>query len=418
MTDTTVPPHGIPGLPADLVEAYRRHGDELADRTVASVFTHGGLPGVARLLNEIIDRDHLLPDDEHHRHGPGYGEYLSESLCAPDSLDLATLDKSIDWFETYGWTAFSILGCASLPEGYAVAEVSAVLGTTQALTDHTQRRLWETIQFVLDVMEPNGLVVDPNNQGVMQGPGALRAQKVRLFHATIRFLLQFDDGSAVRAHRAEQPMDYGDHLLDHTWDEPRFGTPINQAQMSGTVLSFSWIILRGLFTLGYQDEISDDMARAYLYRWNVVGHLMGVTPELMVETVEHAEALFNHLRRPDLTPDGRALMQALMDFMYGQVPALLGFLRPTAPMLVVFLIGEEHAHQVGLELTRSQRLFFGPLKLMMKAWSAFYGHERVMQGISRWLYRTMSRNMIGKGRSGPRVFRLPTSAAPSRWLRG
>lgn len=422
MANTGRPHHELPELPLDLVEAYRRHGDPLADETITAVFEHGGIGAVAKLLNEIIDRDELLADDDEHQHqyGPGYARFLDQSLLAPEGYDAKKMAASVKWFETYGWTAFSIFGCASLPEGYAVAEVSEVLSTTQALDDHTQRRLWETIQYVLDVMEPAGLTLDPRDPTRMTGIAAKRTQKVRLFHATIRFLLQYDSSRAnVLDEQDAEPVPYGRHLVEYRWDEPRFGTPINQAQMSGTIYSFSWVVLRGLFTLGYRPDISDEMADAFLYRWNVAGHLMGVAPELLVEGADRAEALWNHLRRPDLTPGGRQLMVSLMDFMESQVPWLLFFLRPTARMLVVFLVGEEHARQVGLELTLTQKAWFVPMKLMMKLWSKVYGHSTAMQGITRWLYRTMRRNMLNKGRSGPRVFEVPESAPADRaWIRG
>jgi hypothetical protein len=44
--------------------------------------------------------------------------------------------------------AFSVLGCASLPIGYAVPLAAKVLGFTQQLEKHAKRRLVETVIFL------------------------------------------------------------------------------------------------------------------------------------------------------------------------------------------------------------------------------------------------------------------------------
>lgn len=394
----------------DPVEHYRHSGDPLADACVDAVAHEFGLGGVGRLLDAILDLTELPETDEF---GQGYLDYLEASSKLPDWFDTDRLGDSAEFFNVYGWTAFSILGCAALPEGYAVAEVTQVLGTTQALVDHVHRRLWQTIQFVIDVNDADGLHVDSADPTRAAGIGAKHAQKVRLFHAIIRYFL------ARRHDRmlgASQETPYAENLLSREWDSDVNGMPINQAQMAGTQLTFSYIILRGLKTLGHQ--IDDATADAYIYRWNVIGHLMGVDPDLMRHDFATAGALWDDLRRPDLTDDGRALMNALLGFMYSMVPWWLFFMRPTAPMLIVHLIGTEHARQVGLELTWWQRLGMPVLRGAMSVYARLFGHSNAMQGLSAWLYLRMRRNMIGRMRDGRRRFRLPEGAPSAReWVR-
>ena len=225
----------------DLVEKYRQVGDPLADAAIRSVFDYEnrGLDGVAALLNDILDAASLPITDTY---GPGYRDFMTTTAELPDFFDDDEIESSARWFEQYGWTAFSILGCASLPEGYSVVEATEVLAATKEMNGHTQRRLWETIQFVIDVMDRDGIRRDTKLPSTASGTGVDRAQKVRLFHAVIRFFL------TPRPDRLgaelEERTPYGERLLDYDW-KPEYGTPINQAQLAATLLSFSYTILRG-----------------------------------------------------------------------------------------------------------------------------------------------------------------------------
>ena len=53
---------------------------------------------------------------------------------------------------------------------------------------------------------------------------------------------------------------------------PDSGLPVNQEDLAGTLMAFSWIALDGLDKLGYR--LTDDERAAYLHSWLVVGHLL------------------------------------------------------------------------------------------------------------------------------------------------
>ena len=103
--------------------------------------------------------------------------------------------------------------------------------------------------------------------------------------------------------------------------------PLSQLQLAGTVLAFSYVILRGLDRLGYEG-IEDADQDAYLYRWNVVGHVMGVHDDLLAGSFAEADAHFEAIRTPLMgrSDDGVKLANALVNFMQGQVPGWLPFL--------------------------------------------------------------------------------------------
>ncbi|MEB0178442.1 oxygenase MpaB family protein, partial [Undibacterium sp. CCC3.4] len=71
------------------------------------------------------------------------------------------------------------------------------------------------------------------------------------------------------------------------------GLPCNQEELAYTLLTFGYVFLRSLRTLGLGLAQEDELA--YLHTWNVVGHILGIRRELMAETMEQAEALFNQM---------------------------------------------------------------------------------------------------------------------------
>src|SRR5262249_1816707 len=136
------------------------------------------------------------------------------------------------------------------------------------LAKRPNRRLFRTMQMVVDVMEPGGL--GP------QGYGIRTVQKVRLIHAAIRY-----------------------HLLHAKWDGS-LGIPINQEDLAGTLLTFSFFPMEGLRKLGA--NISADAAQAYFETWCAVGRLLGVTPEMIPNDLEAAAELRDLICRRQFAP--------------------------------------------------------------------------------------------------------------------
>ena len=308
---------------------------------------------------------------------------------------MAKIDRGGAFFSTYGWTAFTLLGCASLPEGYVVPQIDRVLVTTTELERHVHRRLWETIQFTVDVMQPGGLEPD--------GPGLRAAQKVRLLHALVRHLLLSEE---TVAGNPGSTRDLGTALLDRRWD-PSWGCPINQAQLAGTVLAFSFVILRGLDRLGYT-AIEEADREAYLHRWNVVGHVMGVRDDLMASTMDDAATLFDAVRSPRMarSDDGVALARALVGFMQDRIPGWLPFLKPLPRMMVTELCETKTTELLEIDLDRRERAMVMPMLKVMQWWGR--GEEDALRDAAplragtRWLFARTARHMLSTPRGSHR----------------
>jgi hypothetical protein len=370
------------------IDRASQEGDELADDTINALVGELGPTAALELLESLIESGEV--PTEH----PALEEYM-HNATPPDWADEKQIKRAGDFFATYGWTAFTLLGCASLPEGYVVPAIDHVLVTTTQLEQHVHRRLWETIQFTVDVMQPGGLDED--------GPGIRSAQRVRLLHGLVRHLLLSEESIDVAA--AARPS-MGKALLERTWD-PSWGHPINQAQMAGTVLAFSYVILRGLDRLGYTAMEEEDRA-AYLHRWNVVGHIMGVRDDLMASTMDEAEALFDSIRTPRMarSDEGIALSRALIGFMQDRVPVWMPFAKPLPRMLMTELCDAKTIEVLDIKVGRHERTMLAPMLQIMQWWGR--NEEHALQELAplrtgtRWMFDRVGRHLLSAPRGGRR----------------
>lgn len=222
----------------------------------------------------------------------------------------------------------SMLGTLALPYCYAGADGAQVLFLSKRIYEDTPRRLLETGQFVLDVMDPGAF---------KNGRGFASALNVRLMHA------------AIRAHI----------LSTDQWNFD-WGHPINQEDMAGTIGAFSFVCVRGLRKAGYVVSYADAMA--YQHLWNVVGHIMGVQNELLTDTGLEASRLDEAIRERHFRPSdaGRVLTGALLETL--SKAQLKGLSPDLIPAYCRFLLGDEVADILGVaERTGNTKL---PLNLM------------------------------------------------------
>jgi hypothetical protein len=269
-----------------ILDAARTRGDVLADATVAAVFKAGDTAAVSRLLSTLMRGDQT-PDSM----PPPVLDYLkSTGDAAARAADVAAVGERI--FAEHGPEVLMLLCCYSLPSSYAAKKGVQVLHRTAYLAKRPNRRLFETAQFIVDVLSPGGL--GPGGRGVRT------AQKVRLMHAAIRHLILTDTASP--------------------WDVQELGVPINQEDLLGTLMTFTWLILDGLARLGV--KLTPREQQSFLETWLVVGRLMGIEPALLPRTVADANAVTELIERRQVaeSPQGREMTAALLDMMQTNMP--------------------------------------------------------------------------------------------------
>ena len=196
-----------------VLDAARLRGDALADATVSAVFATGQTAAVSNLMGTLMRNDQAAP--------AALPAVVRDYLAQTSSIAAhhpETVARGQRVFAELGPEILMLLCCYSLPSSYAARRGVQVLHQTAYLAKRPNRRLFETAQMIVDVLSPGGL--DPGGHGVCT------AQKVRLMHAAIRHLILTNPQAA--------------------WDRQELGTPINQEDLLGTLMTFTWLIIDGL----------------------------------------------------------------------------------------------------------------------------------------------------------------------------
>jgi ER-bound oxygenase mpaB/B'/Rubber oxygenase, catalytic domain len=295
--------------------------------------------------------------------GAALADYTSAAKTLPEWADHQKIALAEKNFVDSGALSVTLLFCASLPECYVVPDLSAVLHATGQLENHAEHRIRATGAMVFPVMMPGGLT-NPNGGGIAQ------IFKVRLIHATIRHLiLRGAPQQAINAWQTAQTSNATHQiaplaaitptdsmyraLLVRGWDIGHLGLPCNQVELAYTLLTFSYIYLRGLKTLSVCQTSAEEVA--YLHAWNVAGHFLGISPQLMAHDMQSAKTLFDRIqtegrrlqKETPVLPDPRpALGEALIKAMTTVIP--LGIIKPFPNLLTRKLCGKEVSRELGL----------------------------------------------------------------------
>jgi hypothetical protein len=275
-----------------------------------------------------------------------------------------------------------------MPQSYACKTGALLLHKTGRLTTKDndipfQRRLMETSQFVINVMTPGGL--HPGSQGM------ITAQKIRLIHASIRY-----------------------YIKEKGWDSKNLGEPINQEDLVGTLLSFSALVVEGLDKM--QIELTAYEKEAYIHSWNVIGHIIGVTDELIPdnysEAVELGNAIFHH--QMEKSKEGQELTDACVLFMQQRLPF---FLRGVPRSMIHYLIGPAASEAVGLHVKHNwvDKLTAKFLRYSFRHKDSDYPHHPGMVKVSEYLKTHLIKGLINHYNHHKKInFYIPPSLS-ERW---
>ncbi|HHG83622.1 MAG TPA: DUF2236 domain-containing protein [Bacteroidetes bacterium] len=278
------------------LDEMRLNADPLADDTIAQIMAAGDREVVNTIFkslrtNAALDRKNLPKVLQ---------DFFEKASQLPSWADPELLKKGAEYFGSHALEFSMLLSFVSLPLAYSSARGAQVLATTGRLEEGKDgnlekftRRLMETAQFVFNVGMPGGFQAN--------GVAIESAMKVRLMHAIIRYY--------IKAHGP--------------WDVAKYGEPINQEDLTGTMLSFSSLIYDGMDEMGIKPE--NELRAAHFHTWRVVGHLMGISPEMMPKEMKEGNALgWQILRRNRQTSQaGKDLTRALIDFNKKAIPGTL-----------------------------------------------------------------------------------------------
>ena len=258
------------------LDRLRGVGDPLVDALVADHVARFGPESIRALVGQLF-RNSGMPEEH------ALVAAVRRAVPAPAVEDWPEVERGQRLFELYGPEILLTLGSYSLPLAYAAGSGVQVIARARRLKDDPVRRLCDTAQMVVNVMQVGAL-----KSGEI---GERSAQKVRLMHSLIRYEVESDEREPWRA----------------AW-----GKAINQEDLAGTLLTFSAAPLQALRRMGAR--LSDDDANAYIAAWSLVGQLLGVDASMLVSCENDARSLALRIGQRQLraTDEGRELTAQLL----------------------------------------------------------------------------------------------------------
>jgi len=362
-----------PTWTSETLQPLREIGDPLADAVIDEIFSDGGVQAMNTLMSGFVANEHPAPDNL----PAPVRNYLLQSGELPGWAAPELIKAGEDLFWRFGPRIILILTCYSLPFCYLGRNGVPVLAMTNRLSSNPRRRIVETAQMIVDCLSAGGLTTP-------RGRGRLTIQKVRLMHATIRRLAP----------------------VAPSW-KPEYGAPVNQEDLAGTLMSFSYIVLDGLEKLGVQ--LTDQDRMGYLHCWSVIGHLLGVHDDLLPAGPAQAKALAEAIAAHQFGPtqEGKDLTMALVDMLANILPG--DVLDKMPAIMLRFFLGKEWAGWLGVQDGFLAELAAQPIRFLGLAFAGAIEDSKALGDIAEKMGQLLIGSIMFVGRGGNRPsFAIPT----------
>ncbi|MGA3246538.1 MAG: oxygenase MpaB family protein [Bacteroidota bacterium] len=364
------------------LDTLRTQGDSLADEHLQKLVADNEIANIRKVFAEMDSNNEIPPASTF----PELSQFFAETNALPPHLDTKRINRGEMVFQKNAFTGALVLLTKSLPEGYAAPNLSIILNLSGNLRTHPYKRLLSTLQTVVNVSTFHGF--QPGGRAV------ITAQKLRLLHSGIRHV--------TRRYRPAF--------------ESQYGIPVNQEDMLGTVMGFSYLVIEGMRTLDV--GLTHDEEEDFFYIWRMFALMMGIHPpgkpdsfEYIPDNVDDARAFYEAYRRrhyvaADKNPDGVALGAANLRMLVDFVPwifRLLGFGRlPHAYMQK--LMGTEQCARIGIQRRHFDALISWVLLRLQRLWKPF---ERIRTNRHERFGGMIFQDLIDRAYGGEVTFTVP-----------
>jgi hypothetical protein len=291
----------------ELLDKQRLIGDNEADDLIESAFSANQQKLVYALLKVDEKQINSQPTSPTR-------VFLCSQKPKPVWFNALQLLRGQQLFKQYALEMMALLGAMSLPYCYAASPGNKALYLSDKMRNSPGKRLMDTASFVISVLTPGTL-----EDGRF---GHIHINKVRLIHAISRYYLR-----RLPAWNME------------------WGVPINQEDMAGTNLAFSYVILLGMQQSGF--ILSQKEKEDFLFVWRYIGYQMNFDDALLTSSFMEARQLATliKIRNFKKTEEGIILTKELLSYYKVSVP-------PDQANLVAsqirFYLGNEVAEYIGL----------------------------------------------------------------------
>ena len=289
------------------LNTQRQRADDAADELVKRLFASGQQTELYALFqlkdNELVQA-----------RSSSTKEFLLARKPLPIWFDEKKLKRGQQVFEAYAMEIMTLLGALALPYCYAGSPGNKALYLSEKMRKAPGKRLFDTAQFIISVSIPGGLTES--------GTGHIHINKTRLIHAIARY-----------------------YLRKGNWN-PAWGLPINQEDMAGTNLAFSYIILLGLQKSGF--ILTEKEKEDFLFLWRYIGYQLNVDQELLPDSFQQAATLARTIEKRNFkkSEESVGLAKELMNYYKTVVP-------PSQAIFIEsqlrYFLGPEVAGYLGLE---------------------------------------------------------------------
>ena len=268
------------------LDDLRKVMDGPADKAVQALYDSNNMHHLRELLVDMAENDSLISSEL----PPPMHEFIQDEInYSFTEEDIQMFERSHQVWKDHAMEFCFVLFFRSLPYTYMAEKPANVLRMTKLLEEQPERRVFETAQFVFDVMDEQWWT--PHKRGL------LTTLKVRIMHAAMRHVILDKTGG-------------------ERWDEERWGKPISQEDMVATNQTFSLEFFKGIQMLG--DHLDEEEQEAWYHHWRIIGKLLGVEERLLSNDIDQAwdlqHTIYEHLYN-DETYAGIGLTKALVETM-------------------------------------------------------------------------------------------------------
>lgn len=312
----------------ELLTRYRQQGDAPADAGIAAVVEQTGPAGLRTLMQWLANTSDFSTAEQH----PAVQDFFVQYADLPPWANPDRMQQGMAFFKKYTAQISLILGLYSLPFTYLGANGAQVLWLTERIKNDTARRLQETGEWVYAVNNAKewqaGSLPDNGVKAIA------RTLKIRLIHAGARWF---------SLHSGRWNMDWGH--------------PVNQEDMAGTNIAFSYIVLLGIRKLGITTSGQEE--EDYLHHTGVVNAILGVADELIPQNLREAYTLNQAISQRQFTTSeaGIDLTRSLLDAIAkistqtqtnSPAKTLPETIRNLAAAEMRFFLGDTYANWLGI----------------------------------------------------------------------
>ena len=277
----------------DLV-ALRQVMDKPSDDAVSAVFESGKSMEefVGDLKKMASNQDYVPSEIPSQMH-----DFVQKELAFKfTDEDIKYFKQTHEIWQKHGMKFIFILFFRSLPYTYMAEKPANVLRMTKLLKTHAERRIFETAQFIFDVMDEKWWM--PEKRGI------LTSLKIRIMHSAMRHIILQTKTNASET-----------DVVTGVWNS-KWGNPICQEDLIATNQVFSLEFFKGLEMMG--EGLTAKEQKAWFHTFKIIGKIMGVQDNLLCKDVPEAWTLqhkvYEHLFK-DKTLAGIPLANALVETM-------------------------------------------------------------------------------------------------------